>query len=135
MHMKIEDIEGIGPKYGKILRENGIDSPAKLLATGATSKGRKELEQKTGLSHTNVLRWVNLADLCRIKGVSTQYSELLEAAGVDSVKELRNRNAENLTMKMKEINTQRKLVRALPNGKKVAQWIDHAKSLPPMVSY
>jgi len=135
MAMKIEDIEGIGPKYGKILRDNGINSCAKLLSAGATAQGRKNLEEKTGLSHSHVLRWVNLADLCRVKGVSTQYSELLEAAGVDSVKELRNRNAENLTTKMQEVNAEKKLVRAVPSGKLVTDWVAQAKAMAPAISY
>jgi len=135
MAMKIEDIEGIGPKYGKILRDNGINSPAKLLSSCANPSGRKDLEKKTGMSHSHILRWVNLADLCRIKGVSTQYSELLEAAGVDSVKELRNRNAENLTEKMKEVNAAKKLVRAVPSGKLVADWVSQAKSMAPAITY
>ena len=135
MVMKIEDIEGIGPKYGKILRDNGINSPAKLLTAGASTQGRKDLETKTGLSHSHVLRWVNLADLCRVKGVSTQYSELLEAAGVDSVKELCNRNAENLTEKMKEVNAEKKLVRAVPSGKLVSDWVSQAKSMAPVIAY
>lgn len=135
MAMKIEDIEGIGPKYGKILRDNGINSPAKLLSACANPGGRKDVEKKTGMSHSHILRWTNLADLCRIKGVSTQYSELLEAAGVDSVKELRNRNAENLTEKMKEVNAAKKLVRAVPSGKLVADWVSQAKSMAPVITY
>jgi len=135
MSMKIEDIEGIGPKYGQILRENGINSPARLLVAGATPQGRKDIETKTGLSHSHVLRWVNLADLCRMKGISTQYSELLEAAGVDTVKELRNRNAENLATKMKEINAEKKLVRAVPSGKLVVDWVEQAKSMDTVISY
>jgi len=133
--MKIVDIEGIGPKYGGMLNEAGIISADNLLKTGANKKDRNELAQKTGIDESRILKWVNLCDLCRINGVSTQYSELLEAAGVDTVKELRNRNAENLTEKMQEINTEKKLVRVVPGLKSVQSWVDQAKTLDPIVTY
>ena len=135
MSMKIEAIEGIGPKFGEMLREQGVSSPAKLLAQGATRKGRESLAAKCGIDGGRILKWVNLCDLCRISGISTQYSELLEAAGVDTVKELRNRNAENLAEKMQEVNSAKKLVRQAPGLKSVQSWVDQAKKLDPAVSY
>lgn len=135
MAYKIEELEGIGPKYGEKLRNAGIETTEQLLTAGATPKGRKELEDKTGIDDKRILTWVNLADLCRINGVSTQYSELLEAAGVDTVKELRNRNAENLAVKMQEVNDAKKLVRQVPSAKSVTDWVEQAKSMDPAVSY
>ena len=135
MAMKIEDIEGIGVVNAEKLRNVKIDSVGKLLAQGATRKGREELIGKTGIDAGRILKWVNLCDLCRVKGVSTQYSELLEAAGVDTVKELRNRNAGNLAEKMQEINAAKKLVRQVPSEKSVQNWVEQAKQLPPTVTY
>ncbi len=135
MAMKIEDIEGIGPKFGELLRTQGITNPDKLLDQACSSKGRQVLAEKTGIDDTRILKWTNLCDLCRISGISTQYSELLEAAGVDTVKELRNRNAENLAEKMREINTAKKLVRQTPSLKSVQSWVDQARNMEPKVSY
>ncbi len=132
---KIDHIEGIGPAYAEKLRAIGIKSVTALLEKGATKKGRQEIAEKTGLSDQLILKWVNMADLYRIQGIGSEYAELLEAAGVDTVKELRNRNAENLLAKMKEVNAEKKLVRQLPNLKMVQSWIDHAKTLEPKVSY
>ena len=95
-----------------------------------------ELAEKSGIDDSMILKWVNMADLYRVNGVGSEYSELLEKAGVDTVKELRNRNAENLLAKMKEINSQGKaLVRQLPGLKRVQSWIENAKKLDPMVTY
>ncbi len=135
MANKIEDIEGIGEKTGQILREANITTPDKLLEAAGTKKGRMELAVKTGLSEKNILKWANLADLCRVSGISTQYSELLEAAGVDTVKELATRNAENLAIKMHEVNQEKKLVRQTPSQKSVASWIDQAATLPAYISH
>jgi predicted flap endonuclease-1-like 5' DNA nuclease len=135
MAKSIEAIEGIGPKHGAKLRAANCSSPAQLLRDGGTRSGRKNICDRTGLSPSLVLRCVNMADLFRIKGVATQYAELLEAAGVDTVKELRNRNAENLTAAMENTNTKKKLVRQLPNVSMVKDWIAHAKTLKPAVSH
>ena len=135
MAKSIEAIEGIGPKYGAKLRAIGCGSPAKLLQDGATRKGRREIAGKSGISDAIVLRCVNMADLFRVKGVATQYAELLEAAGVDTVKELRNRNAQNLVTALRETNARKRLVRQVPNEKMVVGWITQAKKLTPMVSY
>jgi len=135
MASKIEDIEGIGEKTGQILRDANITTPKQLLESACTKKGRQELAEKTGLSEKNILKWTNLADLCRVSGVSTQYSELLEATGVDTVKELATRNAENLTIKMQQVNQAKKLVRQAPSEKSVASWVVQAQTLPAYISH
>ncbi|NOY78258.1 MAG: DUF4332 domain-containing protein [Calditrichaeota bacterium] len=132
---KIDHVEGIGPAFADKLRGIGIKSVAALLAKGATPKGRKEIVEKTGISDSLVLKWVNMADLYRVAGVGSEYAELLEAAGVDTVKELRNRNAENLWTKMQDVNASKKLVRQLPSLKMVQSWVSHAKTLNPVVTY
>ena len=101
-NMKIEQIEGIDPSYGEKLRAAEVTDTDTLLEIGCTKDGRQGLAQKTDISESQILKWVNMVDLCRIKGVGEEYSELLECAGVDTVKELRNRNPENLTTKMAE---------------------------------
>ncbi|MCP3939226.1 MAG: DUF4332 domain-containing protein [Actinomycetia bacterium] len=133
----ISCIEGIGPRYAKKLSENGVSSCEKLLAAGTTRKGRKELATLCGIDEKRILGWVNRADLFRVRGVSTQYSDLLEAAGVDTVKELRRRRADNLTEAMVAANARRKnkLVRQVPVESQVQRWIDHAKELEAIVKY
>ncbi len=133
---KISDIEGIGPVYQAKLNEAGVSTTDELLNKGADSKGRKELAAKTGLETSQILKWVNMADLYRVKGIGSEYAELLEKSGVDTVKELRNRNAANLHAKMEEVNSSGKAsVRALPGLKQVEGWIENAKTLEPKVSY
>ena len=131
----VSEIEGIGPVYAAKLEANGIKTVAALLEAGASKKGRDKIAEETGIDYSRILKWVNMADLFRIKGVGEEYSELLEAAGVDTVKELRNRNPENLHAKMMEVNEEKKLVRALPAASQVASWVEHAKTLEPMVSH
>ena len=135
MSRRIQDVEGIGPKYAEVLKQAGIDTTAKLLEAGADKKGRKALADKTSISESSILKWVNMCDLFRIKGVAGQFAELLEGAGVDTVKELRNRNAENLAEKVAEVNKAKHLCKATPGVKTVSQWIDQAKLLAPMVTY
>jgi predicted flap endonuclease-1-like 5' DNA nuclease len=131
----IDAIEGIGPKIATKLRKAGIRTTEALLKRGATRKGRKDLAEATGLSDKQILEWVNRADLMRVKGIGSEYSDLLEAAGVDTVKELRRRNSATLTSKMAELNEKKKLVRRLPTEGMVERWVDHAKSLEPAVKY
>ena len=133
--MNIEKIEGIGPKNAAALAKAGIKTTEGLLKAGATKKGRKELAEKSKISETNILGWVNRADLMRVKGVGEEYSDLLEKAGVDTVKELRNRNAANLWKAMKEVNDKKNLVRALPSQSSVEAWVAQAKQLDPVVKY
>jgi predicted flap endonuclease-1-like 5' DNA nuclease len=132
---KIEDIEGIGPTYASKLGDAGIKTTDDLLEAGATSNGREELAETTGITEKLILEWVNLADLMRIKGVGEEYSDLLEEAGVDTVAELARRNAENLFAKICEVNEQKQLVRRPPTADQVAQWIAQAKTLPRKVTY
>lgn len=131
----IIDIEGIGSVYKKKLKAIGVATTEKLLELGGTPKGRKELAEKTGIGETLILEWVNLSDLFRIKGVGSEYSDLLEEAGVDTVVELSKRVPKNLFDKMVEINTAKKLVRKMPVEKQVADWVNQAKKLPRLVSY
>ncbi|HAY85873.1 MAG TPA: DUF4332 domain-containing protein [Chloroflexi bacterium] len=133
--MNIEKIEGIGPKNAAALAKAGVKTTAGLLKAGATKKGRQALSEQTKISETNILAWVNRADLMRVKGVGEEYSDLLEKAGVDTVKELRNRKAENLWKAMKEVNDKKKLVRLLPALSMVESWVAHAKQLDPVVKY
>lgn len=132
---KLTEIEGIGPSYAEKLHAVGLKSTDDLLEKGSTSKGRDELEKATGISGKLILRWVNMADLFRIKGVGEEYSDLLEAAGVDTVVELSHRNAENLHAKMVALNEEKKLVRAVPSAGQVEKWIEHAKTLDRKVSH
>ena len=135
MSKGIQSVEGIGPKYATLLKREGIYTPDKLLETGGNRAGRKLLAEKTSINEKYILKWVNMCDLFRIKGVAGQYSELLEGAGVDTVKELRNRNAENLAEKMDEVNKVKRLCKASPSVKTVTKWIDQAKKLAPAVTY
>ncbi len=132
---QIEDIEGIGPQYAEKLRAAGIASVEKLLESGATSKGRDELATKTGINSKSILTWVNHADLFRIKGVAGQFSELLEAAGVDTVPELAQRNAENLQTAMAKTNDEKKLAKTTPSLTQVTNWIAEAKTLAKVVQH
>lgn len=135
MSYTITDIEGIGPVLGKKLQDAGIKTTDALLKRASSPKGRKEVAGETGIDEKQVLKFANMADLMRIKGVGEEYSELLEAAGVDTVKELRNRRPDNLTAKMAEVNATKKLVRSLPSEKVVEGWVAQAKDLPPMMTY
>ncbi len=132
---RIMDVEGIGPVYAAKLVEAGITKTEILLEKGATPQGRKALEEQTGISHGLILEWVNHVDLYRIKGVASEYSDLLEEAGVDTVVELARRVAENLYQKMLAVNVEKKLVRRPPTQKQVGDWIEQAKKLPRVVNY
>jgi predicted flap endonuclease-1-like 5' DNA nuclease len=133
--MNIVDVEGIGPVYGEKLEAVGVKTTDDLLERGATQKGREELEVATGIGHTLILKWVNRVDLYRINGIGSEYSDLLEVAGVDSVPELAQRNATNLTQTMAEANAARSLVRRLPTLEMVTDWIEQAKKLPRVIEY
>jgi predicted flap endonuclease-1-like 5' DNA nuclease len=135
MAYKIIDIEGVGDVYAEKLIAAGITKPEELLNKCASPAGRKALAEETGIADGLILKWTNHADLFRIKGVGPQFSELLEAAGVDTVKELRNRNPENLAAKVLEINEQKHLVRRVPVVKEIIKMVNQAKELPPMMTY
>jgi predicted flap endonuclease-1-like 5' DNA nuclease len=135
MSYKIEEIEGIGPAFGQKLAIAKITTTDHLLDQCGTATGRKTVAGTTGLKEAQLLKWANMADLMRIKGVGPEFAELLEAAGVDTVKELRTRNAENLTTKMEEINGQKKLTRATPAASVVEGWVTEAKGMDPKISH
>ncbi len=130
MTYKIIDIEGIGNVNAKKLVEAGINTVDDLLQKAKNPAGRKTLEETTGISGKSILKWANHADLMRINGVGPQFSELLEAAGVDTVKELKHRVADNLQQKLEEINNKRNLVNRVPSVSEVQKMIDQAKELP-----
>ena len=132
---KIVDVEGIGKKYAEQLTKAGISNTEALLKAGATPKGRKEIAAKSGIGDALILEWVNHVDLYRIKGVGSEYSDLLEAAGVDTIPELAQRNASNLIQKIVAVNHEKKLVRKLPVESQVADWIEQAKKLPRVITY
>jgi predicted flap endonuclease-1-like 5' DNA nuclease len=132
---KIIEVEGIGEVYAKKLEAAGVATTEALLEKGATPKGRKALVEATGVSEHLVLKWVNEVDLFRIKGVGSEYAELLEAAGVDTVVELAKRVPDHLVAKMTEANEAKKLVRKLPTLNQVTAWVEEAKKLPRVVSY
>jgi len=132
---KVEDVEGIGPTYGEKLRTAGIMDTDGLLMACSTPKQRKELAEKSGISDTHILKWANMVDLYRINGVGSEFSELLEVAGVDTVPELAQRNAENLAAKMIEVNEAKKLTRRVPSTDEVTKWVDEAKTLPRVLEY
>ena len=131
----IATIEGIGPGYAAKLKLAGINSVEALLNKGGKKAGRRELAASTGISESVLLKWVNMADLFRINGVAGQYAELLERAGVDTVKELAHRNAESLHQKMTEVNQSVQVVRQVPALGNVEKWVMQAKTLAPMVSH
>lgn len=135
MTYKIIDVEGIGNVNAKKLVEAGINTVDDLLQKAKTPAGRKTLEETTGISGKSILKWTNHADLMRINGVGPQFSELLEAAGVDTVKELKYRVADNLQQKLEEINNKRNLVNRVPSVSEVQKMIDQAKELPAIMEY
>ena len=130
----IHHVEGIGPHYATLLGVAGITTTERLLQAGATRRGRMELSRKTGISCKLLFKWVNMSDLFRVRGIAGQYAELLEAAGVDTVKELCSRNADSLVAALHAANSKRQLVRTLPNSKRVSSWIEHARSLRTLVT-
>ena len=132
---KVGFVEGIGPAYGAKLNEAGIVIVLDLLNRGATRKGRAELVEATGIASGLIMKWVNHADLFRVKGVSKQFAELLEAAGVDSVPELAQRNPVNLFTRLGEVNAEKKLTGRSPHQGEVESWVSQAKTLPRIVEY
>lgn len=137
MSYPIDKIEGIGAKYKKALSKVGITNTKHLLEKCAKKKGRKDLAAEAKIEESLILKWTNMSDLMRVKGVGEEYSELLEVAGVDTIKELRKRKPENLHKAMAEANAakKKKLVRQLPGLAQVEKWVAHAKELPPMMTY
>jgi predicted flap endonuclease-1-like 5' DNA nuclease len=135
MTYPISDIAGIGPESTDRLRAAGIRTTTRLLDAAKSPKERKRLAERTGLDERRILSWANLADRMRIKGVGEDYAALLQAAGVDTVKELKYRNPAKLARAMAEANAKRKLVRVLPSDRAVVRWIEHAKRLQLKITY
>jgi predicted flap endonuclease-1-like 5' DNA nuclease len=133
--MKIEDIEGIGPAYAEKLQGAGVATVEKLLERAGPRKGREALAETTGISPKLILEWTNHADLMRIKGVGSEYADLLEAAGVDSCAELAQRNAANLTRTFAELDAARNTVRRIPAESEVTRWIAEAASMARAVEH
>jgi len=135
MSYPITDIDGIEAEIAGRLKSVGIRTTVKLLEAAKNPKGRKALAEKTGFDEKKILCWANQADKMRIKGIGEEYAELLHAAGVDTVKDLKYRNPANLAKAMAAANAKRKLVRLLPSEKAVLRWIEHAKKLPLKITY
>ena len=131
----IATIEGIGPAYTEKLREAGIRTTERLLEAGGTKSGRSAIADDCGISETLVMAWVNRADLMRVKGIGEEFSDLLEQAGVDSVKELAARRPDNLLASCKQVSMTKGVVRRVPSASEVEGWVAHAKTLPPVVSH
>jgi predicted flap endonuclease-1-like 5' DNA nuclease len=131
----LTEIEGISSEQAEKLKGRGLQTTDDLLKAGATPKGRAEMAAVTAISQNLILRWVNMADLYRIRGVGEQYSDLLEASGVDTVPELAKRSPTNLLTKMTQVNEQKQLVHRVPTEEQVAAWIAEARTLPRMITY
>lgn len=132
---KLSDIEGIGEKYAEKLKICGIATQEQLLKQGGTPAGRKKLIDDSGISDKLVLKWINRADLARVKGIGGEYADLLECSGVDTVPELAQRNSANLHAKMAEVNESKKLVRSLPSETMVSNWVEQAKGMDRAIHY
>ena len=135
MAYKIVDIEGIGEVYAAKLNAAGVKNTDDLLKNCATRTGRSKMAEATGISEKLILKWTNHADLFRIKGVAGQFSELLEAAGVDTIKEFRHRVPANLYAKMEAVNAEKNLVNRVPSVKEIEKMVAQAKEMEPMVKY
>jgi predicted flap endonuclease-1-like 5' DNA nuclease len=135
MRYPIDTIEGVGPAFKEKLAEAGVTNTSHLLSKASTPKGRKELAAATEIADGLILKWANMCDLMRIKGVAGEFAELLEAAGVDTVKELKTRKADNLHAKIVSVNAEKKLVRQTPTLKAVTGWVVQAGELPTAITY
>lgn len=132
---KLTEVEGIGDTYAAKLQGCGCETQEQLLEQGATPAGRKKLAEDSGIGDALILKWVNRADLARVKGIGSEYADLLECAGVDTVPELGQRNAENLHAKMLEVNEEKNLVRNPPSASQVADWVEQAKGMDRAINY
>ena len=135
MAKKINEIEGIGPAYAEKLQSAGITTVEGLLEAGASKAGRKKIAADSGIDESKILDWVNMADLFRIKGIASQFAELLKASGVDTVKELRNRKPDNLHAKLVEVQAEKKITRTVPGLNQVEGYVNQAKALSPIVTH
>lgn len=135
MTYKVETIEGVGAVYGEKLNAAGINTTEDILAKCANPKGRKELAEATGISEKLILKWTNHSDLMRINGIAGQFAELLEASGVDTVKELKHRVPANLKSKLDEVNEAKNLVNRVPALSEIEKMVEQAKELEPLLTY
>lgn len=135
MSYPITHMDGVGPELAALLKRVGLRTTDKFLEAAKSPKGRKVLAVKTGIDEKSLLKWANMADRMRIKGIGNDYAELLRLAGVDTVRELKRRNAERLFQAMRDANKKRKLVQLLPSQNAVARWIETAKKLPLKITY
>ncbi len=133
--MRIDKLEGVGPAYAEKLNQAGIRTVRDLLRACGTPEGRRELAQQTGIDPKLILRWTNMADLFRIRGIGPQYAELLEAAGVDTVPELAQRNPENLYNKLAQVNAEKRMVKQLPTLRLVRTWVEQASKIGRRIYY
>jgi predicted flap endonuclease-1-like 5' DNA nuclease len=131
----VKDISDIGPENAGLLRSAGIRTTGRLLDAAKSPKGRKLLADQTGITEKRILSWANTADRMRIKGIGSEYADLLQAAGVDTVKELKYRNPQRLVEHMAEINAKRKLARVMPSPRAVERWVEQAKRIPLKITY
>ncbi|GAB4113096.1 MAG: hypothetical protein Fur005_33250 [Roseiflexaceae bacterium] len=132
---KLTDVEGIGPTYAEKLGNAGINTTNQLFEHGATAKGRNEIAEQSGISVKLILQWVNHLDLERVKGIGWEYADLLEAAGVDTVPELAQRNPTNLHAALEKVNAEKQLTKRTPSLSQVEAWVGEAKELPRMIAY
>ncbi len=135
MTYQIDEIEGIGPANKEKLSAASITTTDDLLKLCCDAKGRKAVSGSTGIGESSLLKWANMADLMRVSGIGRQFSELLEAAGVDTIKELRTRNAANLAAKMKAVNDEKKLAKASPSESQIEEFIKQASAMEPLITH
>jgi predicted flap endonuclease-1-like 5' DNA nuclease len=133
--VRLVEIEGVGEVYAQKLKAAGIRGSKSFLEWGASRQGRRQIAEKTGIDEGLILEWLNHVDLMRIQGVGEEYSDLLEAAGVDTVAELARRSAENLYKALGTVNQEKKLVRKMPTLAQVTGWIAQAGHLPKVLTY
>lgn len=135
MSKSLKKLDGLGPQAVELLRTAGIRTSGKLLEAAKSEQDRKALARKTGLEPSQLLRFANLADKLRVKGLGAGYAELLCRVGVDTVRELKYRNPAKLAEAMRKENDKHKLVRLVPTEKAVGRWVEAAKKLPPKITY
>jgi len=135
MSYKIEEVEGIGPEFGKMLRVANIQTTADLLRECGSKAGRVNMAKISGITEKHLLEWVNLADLMRLDGVGEEFADLLEEAGVDTTQELARRNAENLAVAVAEINEKKNLTQRVPSAETIQKWIDEAGTVEDLISH
>lgn len=135
MSYPVSDIDGVDQHIAEKLKKVGIRTSARLLERAKDPRGRKALAASTGLPDSAILKFANVADLMRLRGVAQEYAELLEAVGVDTVRDLRNRNPANLARAIAQANDKAPRVRLLPSERMIAKWIAEAKTLPPVMTY